>query len=307
MTPFISVVSPVYRCESYLHEMYGRLRKTLDGIAPDFEIILVNDASPDNAWETIVDLARADPRVKGINLSRNFGQHAAITAGLENCSGEWVVVMDADLQDQPEEIEKLFGKTREGFQIVFGQRVQRRDKLMKRLYSKMFYALFRFLTGTKQDASIGNYGIYHRQVIRSILSMKDYHRYFPTMIRWVGFRHSKIEISHAERSKSESAYSLKKLFDLAIDIIISFSEKPLRLMVKIGFYISLLAFLIAIYNLILFIQNKIIVLGYTSLIVSIWLLSGMIIMMLGIVGLYVGKTFEKAKDRPVYIVMEKTF
>ncbi|MBN2399614.1 MAG: glycosyltransferase family 2 protein [Candidatus Aminicenantes bacterium] len=305
--PFISIVSPVYGCKNCLGELYCRLKATLEKISHDFEIILVNDASPDNAWETIVELAGQDKRVKGINLSRNFGQHYAITAGLDHCRGEWVVVMDCDLQDQPEEIEKLYHKAVEGFQIVFGQRIRRQDKWLKRTYSKIFYAVLGYLTNTRQDPSIGNFGIYHKKVIAAILSMNDYHRYFPTMVRWVGFKHAKISVSHAERADGRSAYTIKKLINMGMDIIISFSDKPLRLMVKIGLSIASVSFLFAIYNLLLFVNHKIKVLGYTSLIVSIWFLSGLMIMVLGVVGLYVGKTFDKVKERPVYLVMEKTF
>lgn len=307
MKPALSVISPVYNAEQCLEELVSRIDQTTKQLHLECEIILVDDWSTDGSWARIEKIAAANPEVKGIRLSRNFGQHYAITAGLDHCAGEWVVVMDCDLQDQPEEIANLYNKAKEGFQIVFAQRIKRRDNILKRAYSKLFYAIFGYLTNTKQDPTIGNFGIYHKHVIDSILSMKDYHRYFPTMVRWVGFMHSKIGVTHAERINGRSAYTLKKLLNLAIDIIISFSDKPLRLMVKFGLFISSISFLFALYNLILFINKKIEVLGYTSLIVSIWFLSGLIIMLLGVVGLYVGKTFEKAKDRPVYLVMGKTF
>ena len=305
--PFFSIVSPVYGCKTCLYELYFRLKETLEKITDDFEIILVNDASHDDAWKTIEELAKKDKRVKGINLSRNFGQHYAITAGLDNCSGEWIIVMDCDLQDQPEEIIKLFNKTKEGFQIVFAQRIQRKDKWLKRNYSKLFYTLLGYLTGTIQDPAIANFGIYHKDVIDSICKMGDYNKYFPAMVRWVGFEYAKIPVSHAERSNGDSSYSLKKSIRLAVDIILSFSDKPLRLTVKFGFLISCMALVFAIYNLFLYFDNKILVPGYTSLIISVWFLSGLTIMVLGVVGLYVGKTFDKVKGRPSYIVMGKTF
>src|SRR5450759_43697 len=148
--PHISIVSPVYGCKNCLYELYYRLKETLEKITPDFEIILVNDASPDGAWETIVELANKDKRVKGIDLSRNFGQHYAITAGIDNCNGEWVIVMDCDLQDQPEEIIKLYDKAKEGSQIVFGQRIQRNDRWLKRTWSQIFYTTLGYLTDTIQ-------------------------------------------------------------------------------------------------------------------------------------------------------------
>jgi dolichol-phosphate mannosyltransferase len=304
---YISVVTPVYGCKVCLGELYSRLTETLTQITQDFEIILVNDGSPDDAWETIIDLAKKDSRVKGINLSRNFGQHYAITAGLDNCTGEWVVVMDCDLQDQPEEILKLYQESSKGYQIVYAQRIKRNDKWLKRVLSRLFYSLLGYLTETNQDPTIANFGIYHKKVIESIRQMGDYHRYFPTMVRWVGFKHTKIAVDHAKRENDKSSYSFIKLSRLALDIILSFSDKPLRLTVKFGFIISSLSIVFGIYNLILFFNNKILVPGYTSLIISIWFLSGLIIIVLGVVGLYIGKAFDKVKDRPTYLINDTTY
>jgi len=301
------VVSPVYGCKTCLYELYFRLKETLEKISPEFEIILVNDASPDGAWDTIVELANKDKRVKGIDLSRNFGQHCAITAGLDYCTGEWVIVMDCDLQDQPEEIVNLYKEILKGYQIVYAQRFERKDRFIKRIFSKLFYAAFSYLTNTNQDPTIANFGIYHKKVIDSIRNMGDSHRYFPTMVRWVGFKHTKIKVAHAERIDGHTSYSFKMLIRLAIDNILTFSDKPLRLAVKFGFFISCLALLYGIYNLILFFDNKILVPGYTSLIISVWSLSGLIIMVLGVVGLYIGKTFDTVKNRPKYLILEKTF
>jgi len=303
----LSVVVPVYGCKTCLYELFFRLKDTLEKITPDFEIILVNDASPDSAWEVIEDLAKKDKRVKGIDLSRNFGQHYAITAGLDHCMGEWVVVMDCDLQDQPEEIIKLYNEAINGYQIVFAQRIKRKDKLLKRVTSRLFYSILGYLTNTNQDPTIANFGIYHKKVIDSIRNMGDYHRYFPTMVRWVGFEHTKICVSHAERVDGHTSYSLKMLTRLSVDIILSFSDKPLRLTVKFGFIMSCLSLIFALYNLILFFNNKILVPGYTSLIISVWFLSGLIITLLGVVGLYIGKTFDSVKGRPTYFIMRKTF
>jgi polyisoprenyl-phosphate glycosyltransferase len=305
--PKISIVSPVYGCKTCLYELYFRLKETLEKISPDFEIILVNDASPDGAWDTIVELANKDKRVKGIDFSRNFGQHYAITAGLDHCTGEWVVVMDCDLQDQPEEIVNLYNEVLKGYQIVYAQRFQRKDRFFKRIASKLFYKVFSYLTNTYQDPTIANFGIYHKKVIDSIKNMGDSHRYFPTMVRWVGFKCTKIRVAHSERIDGHTSYSFRMLIRLALDNILTFSDKPLRLAVKFGFFISCVALLFAIYNLILFLNNKILVPGYTSLIISVWFLSGLIIMVLGIVGLYIGKTFDTVKRRPKYLILGKTF
>jgi polyisoprenyl-phosphate glycosyltransferase len=298
----ISVVTPVYGCKSCLHELYSKLVQTIGTITDNFEIIFVNDNSPDQAWDTIVEIATGDKRVKGINLSRNFGQHYAIHAGLENASGEWVVVMDCDLQDQPEEILKLYSKAQSGFDIVLAQRIERKDTFFKRMFSKAFYSVLGYLTETKQDSSVANFGIYHKKVVAAILSMQDKIKYFPAMVRWVGFKLTAIEVEHQARGAGETSYNLGKLLRMALDIILAFSDKPLRLTVKFGFVISSCAFVAAIIQIIRYFKGDISVAGFTSIIISIWFLGGIMILILGIVGLYIGKTFDRVKDRPVYIV-----
>lgn len=160
--------------------------------------------------------------MKGINLSRNFGQHYAITAGLSQAKGEWVVVMDCDLQDTPEEIKNLYTKAQEGYDSVFAQRVERKDKFLKRLSSIVFYKVFSFLTDSKQDETVANFGIYHRKVVNAILSMGDSIRYFPIMAQWVGFRKGYLPIKHGARKEGKSSYSLFKLLKLASDNMIGF-------------------------------------------------------------------------------------
>lgn len=300
----LSVVSPVYGCKSCLHELYQKLVQALQAITPHFEIIFVNDNSPDNAWGTIVELAEQDKRVKGINLSRNFGQHYAIHAGLEHATGEWVVVMDCDLQDQPEEIFKLYEKAKSGFDIVLAQRLVRKDTFFKRMFSKVFYSVLGYLTETKQDSSVANFGIYHKKVIAAILSMKDKIRYFPAMVRWVGFKLTAVEVNHQARLVGETSYNIGKLLRMALDIILAFSDKPLRLTVKFGFLISSLAFFAAIIQFVRYLHGDISVAGFASIIISVWFLGGIMILILGIIGLYIGKTFDRVKDRPVYIIQQ---
>src|ERR1035437_711617 len=210
--PHISIVTPVYGCRTCLVELYLRLTQSLEAINTDYEIIMVNDASPDGAWITIEEIAKKDKRVKGIDLSRNFGQHYAINAGLEKCSGEWVIVMDCDLQDQPEEIYKLYLKAQEGFDVVLAQRQMRQDSFLKVYLSKFFYKTLGYLTDTEQDSTIANFGIYHKKVIQTICSMGDSMRYFPTMVRWVGFKQTAIAIEHASRTEGKSSYNFSRLF-----------------------------------------------------------------------------------------------
>jgi polyisoprenyl-phosphate glycosyltransferase len=301
----ISVVSPVYRAENIVSELVKQLKEQLSPITGDFEIILINDASPDNSWVEIEKETTKDKRVKGLNLSRNFGQHYAITAGLNFARGEWIVVMDCDLQDRPDEIPNLYHKALEGYDSVFAQRTERNDTLFKKLFSKLFYKLFSYLTDTKQDATVANFGIYRRCVIDAILSMHDQIRFFPTMVQWVGFRKFYLPVEHASRFEGKSTYNFKGLFRLAINTIMGFSDKPLRLTVKVGFFITLLSVLVAIVYLGLYLSGQIQVEGFTTLILSLWFLSGFIMFILGILGLYIGRMFEKVKERPVYLIQDK--
>jgi dolichol-phosphate mannosyltransferase len=302
---YLSIVSPVYRAEPLIKELVEEISKNANLITKDFEIILVEDAGPDNSWQVIEAICLENQKVKGIKFSRNFGQHYAITAGLAEARGEWIVVMDCDLQDVPAEIPRLYAKAKEGFDLVFAQRIERQDTFGKRLSSAIFYAIFSYLTDTKQDKTIANYGIYHKKVINAMLSMKDHIRYFPTMSQWVGFKKAYLPVVHAARKEGTSSYSLKKLLELAFNNMIAFSDKPLRIAIKLGLSISLLALLIGIFYLYKYLNNEIVVMGYASLIVSLWFLSGMIIFILGVVGIYIGKTFERVKERPIYIIDKK--
>lgn len=302
---YISVVSPVYKAENILPELILRLETVLNQTSEKYEIILIEDHSPDNSWEVIEKQAKDKNHIKGIKLSRNFGQHYAITCGLDNAKGEWVVVMDCDLQDQPEEINKLLNKSKEGYDVVLASRKNRNDKYLKKLFSKIFYRTLGYLTGSEQDETIANFGLYNRKVINVLVDMRESIRYFPTMVKWVGFKQAKIDIEHSPRVEGKSSYNFKKLFNLALDIILAFSDKPIRLTVKLGILISLSSFFIALYFLIKWFMGGVVVLGYTSLIISVWLLSGFIICTLGIIGLYIGKIFEGVKKRPIYIIDKK--
>ena len=301
----LPIVSPVYRGEKMVEELVTRIVASVSSITDDFEIILVNDASPDNSWAEIERQCTLNPRVKGLNLSRNFGQHYAITAGLTYSTGEWVVVMDCDLQDRPEEIPNLYAQAQEGYDSVLAQRIRRSHGWFKRTASKWFYKVFSYLTETKQDASVANFGIYSRKVIDAVLSMGDAMRYFPTQIQWVGFRKAYLPIQHDERAEGESTYNLSRLFRLAFDTIISFSDKPMRLMVQMGLLVTLASFIVGIVFIVRYCMGLIEVMGFASLIISLWLLGGIIISLIGVVGIYLGKLFEKAKQRPTFIVNDK--
>jgi dolichol-phosphate mannosyltransferase len=303
MTPFLSIVSPVYRAENLINELVQRIQASLAPLTTNYEIILVDDRGPDDSWQRIKEQAARDPRVRGVRLSRNFGQHKAITAGLEYARGEWVVVMDCDLQDQPEEIPKLYNYAcSEGFDIVFARRVERQDSWLKRAGSRWFYRVLSYLTETKQDPAIANFGIYHCKVIAAVLAMRESIRYFPTMVRWVGFRAGGISVAHAERPEGGSSYNLRRLLNLALDIILAYSDKPLRLTIKLGLSISAIAFLFVLFTIMRYILGHDWQPGYASLIISIWFFAGLGLSVLGMVGLYIGKTFEQVKNRPIYLV-----
>ena len=301
----ISIVSPVYRAEKILPILVSEINLVMERIGEDYEIILVDDRSPDNSWEVMKVLSSQNPKIKSIRLSRNFGQHSAIFAGLTKTKGDWVVVMDCDMQDQPKEIAKLYKKVLEGYDIVLGQRENRKDKFLKKLSSKLFYKVFNYLSGGQFNNEIGNFGIYKKKVIGSILNIKDYIKFFPLFINWVGFKSISIPIEHGEREEGKSSYSISRLLKLAFNVIISFSDKPLRLFINFGLGISILSFILGIYYLYLAITHRITQPGFSSLILSIWFLSGIIISCIGIVGVYLGKTFDQAKNRPTFIIDEE--
>ncbi|WP_438830713.1 glycosyltransferase family 2 protein [Hymenobacter nivis] len=300
--PTFSFVSPVYQAEGLVAELVRRLVLVGEALGGSFEIVLVDDRSPDGSWARIQALAAGDPRVRGLRLSRNFGQHRAITAGLEQCRGEWVVVLDCDLQDQPEEIPALFAEAQRGYDLVLARRTARQDSWRKKLLSKLFYRVLSYLTETPQDPAVGNFGIYHRKVIDAVLAMRESLRYFPTMLRWVGFRAATVEVIHAERLAGPSSYTWSRLINLALDVMLAYSDKPLRLAVKLGLGISVGAFAMVLVTLVRYVLGHTWEPGYASIIISIWFFAGLVLSVLGMVGLYLGKTFEQVKNRPIYLL-----
>lgn len=300
----ISIVSPVYRAEKILPVLVEEISSTMRKIGETFEIILVDDRSPDNSWEVMKELSKRYENLRIYRLSKNFGQHATITAGLTKAKGDWVVVMDCDMQDQPKEIEKLYNKAKEGYEVVLGKRVARVDKKVKKLGSKIFYKVFNYLAGVEINNEVANFGIYHKKVIKAILEVGDKIKFFPLFVNWVGFKSVAIPIEHASREEGESSYSFLKLLSLAFNVIVSFSDKPLRLFVGFGLSISALSILIGVFYTIQYLLGNISQPGFTSLVLSIWFLSGVIISCIGVVGVYLGKTFNQTKDRPVFIIDE---
>ena len=303
----ISVVTPVFRAEGCLHELYRRLVAALEPITRDFEIVMVEDCGGDRSWEIIRELAAADPRVKGLQFSRNFGQHYGITAGLDHCDGDWVVVMDCDLQDRPEEIPRLYAKAQEGYDVVLALRGRRTESSLRRAASWLFYRIFSWLADTEYDGDAGNYRIISRKVVATCRTMREQLRFFGGLINWMGFPTASIETRHAERHEGQSTYTFRKLWRLASDTIIAYSDKPLRLSIRFGFLMALVAFAGGMYILVRSLVVGSPVVGWPSLFVSLYFIGGIIIAILGIIGIYLGKTFDEAKKRPLYIVSKTTF
>lgn len=305
--PHLSVITPVYGCAEALPELCQRLHKVLAELSPAYEIIMVNDASPDDAWAVIQGLAHADERVKGINLSRNFGQHYAISAGLDFAQGDWVIVMDCDLQDLPEEIPGLYSTAQLGYDVVVGRRAIRQDGWLKKFLSKQFARVFSYFTGARLDNRIGNFGIYAQKVIRSIRPLREQNRSFGLFVLWVGFRRIEIDVKHAPRTYGKTSYNFRKMMALAMDSILAHSDKLLRLTVKLGLIISLLSLCFAVWIIARYFLWSAPLLGWTSLIVSVYFSTGLIVGAIGVLGLYVGKIFNEVKNRPLYVIDMTTF
>ena len=297
----LSVVIPVYGCRAALPELHRGLTESVAQITTDYEIILVNDACPQNSWETIQELCNKDEHVIGIELSRNFGQLKATLAGLDVSSGDWIVVMDCDLQDRPEEIINLYAKCQEGYDIVIASRKQRQDSKLKILVSNVFYSFYSFVTEVKYDPSLCNFSICSRKVINQYCKMREIHRAYIMYLLWMGFQWTTLEVEHNKRFEGKSGYNFKKRMEMAIDILTSQSDKLLRLTTKIGLTISALSFIYFVVTVIRHFTEDIIM-GYSSTIALILLMGGLTILSVGLVGLYVGNIFMEVKHRPLYII-----
>ena len=298
----ISIVTPVYHGSKCVSELYRRLVAVLERLVERFEIIMVNDASPDDSWQEMVQLASGDKRVKAVDLSRNFGQHFAITAGMDLAHGDWVVVMDCDLQDQPEEIERLYRKALEGYDIVYARRTERQDTWFKKFSSRAFNFVYNLLSDRTIDSSIGNFSIISREVADSFRTLRERNRSYGLFLTWLGFQSTSIDVQHAPRFAGKTGYSFRKSIWFAIESITSQSNKPLRLSIDLGFLMALFAFAYAAYRIVQYMIFGVPVPGWTSVIVSLYFLGGLLLANLGIVGLYLGKVFDETKNRPLYVI-----
>ena len=304
---YLSVVSPVYLAEGIVDELVKRITEEVSKITQDYEIILVEDGSEDKSWQKIEENCETDKKVKGIKLSRNFGQHYAITAGLRESKGDYVVVMDCDLQDNPKYIHKLLEKAKDGNDIVLTIHTKREHGIIKNIFSKIFHRVFNWLAGNKNPKGGAQYGtlsLLTRKVVQAFSEFNDYHRHYLSVIRWLGFSKIEITVDHEERFIGKTSYSLKKLIILALDGIISQTDKLLRYSIYIGFSFTMIGLFAIIYIVLLYFYSGF-QSGWASIIVLIIFSTGLILMNLGIVCIYLGKLFDQVKNRPLFIIEKK--
>jgi len=301
----LSVVIPVYGCTQILPVLHDRLRKVLQSLGRTYEIVFVEDGGRDGGWEAILALTRQNTDVRGFKLSRNFGQHQAITAGLQFARGDWVVVMDCDLQDPPEEIPRLYARAKEGFDIVLARRKGKQLSLFRRLSARGYFFLISLITGRKLEGEYGSFSMISRKVVDAFLRVGDIERHYLFVLEWLGFETGYIEYRHAPRHQGQSAYAFGRLLRHALSGLVFQTTVLLRWIIYLGFAVSFLGFLLAVaivYVWIFYEPPP----GWTSLAVLTLVLGGAILTSTGITGLYIGRTFEQSKNRPLFVVDRTT-
>jgi glycosyltransferase involved in cell wall biosynthesis len=296
----LSVVVPVYGCEDCLVVLHERLTRSVRQVTDRYELVFVDDRSLDEGWAVLQRLAREDPHVRAFRLSRNFGQDAAITAGLAQARGAWAVVMDCDLQEAPEDIPRLWAAAGEGYDIVRTTRRGWRHSAFRRATSRLYRALT-LETDVRPDYS--NLSLLSRRVIDAFLRLNDRDREYMIALDWLGFDSTSIEIEHHERHSGKSTYTLERLVRAALDGMFFRSTVLLRLVVLVGFLVALAGVVVAVFEVVdYFAEPNQTVPGYTSLAVLVLLMAGFIIISVGVVGLYVGRIFEQVKNRPLFLI-----
>lgn len=304
--PLISVVSPVYGCHGCLEALVDAVRAAFDGTGLDWELILVDDRGPDDPWPLIGNLARMDQRVRGLRLSRNHGQHLAIWAGLAEARGDWVAVIDCDLQDDPVILPDLYrmGNT-EVVDAVIVDRGTWADSAFRRFASRTFYRLIDVLGGVKLS-NVGNFGLYSRKMVDTLLLFREQEVFLPMMIALTGLPRQTYRLDRSNRAVGSSSYSFGRLLRLAIAMVIRFSDRPLKLSVIVGLTFSLLAAVFTIALVLAWLGGSFTVPGWTSTVLSVWFLSGLIMATLGIHGFYLGRVFSEVKNRPRIFIETST-
>jgi dolichol-phosphate mannosyltransferase len=299
--PKISAVIPVYGCADCLGALHDRLVAALEQVSPDWEIIYVDDRSPDHAWDKLVELSGGDPRVWAYRLSRNFGQHAAITAGLAHSRGDWVTVLDCDLQDPPEEIPRLFARAREGYEVVLSKRSARAQSRLRAFATRAYFRLRNIFFRTDMDTEYSTLSVLSRKVVDAFLSIRDRDRQYMLILHWLGFEHAVVEITHGERHSGRSSYTFRRMVAVALDGMFFQTTVLLRWIVYVGFAVAFLGALVAGWTIYSYFQSDPLP-GWTSLVVVVLVIGGFIIISTGVSALYVGKIFEQVKERPLFVV-----
>lgn len=303
----LSIAVPWYKSPGTVLPLYNQCMEAVAQL-PEFtaiEFVFVEDGGQDQTWQEIAALAKEHNNVKAMRLSRNFGQHHALTACLDLCDGDWVVVMDCDLQDRPGEIPLLWAKAREGYDMVCARRGRRKDKIWKRFTSLCFGRIFTLLSGMKYDSQVGNFRIMSKKVVLAFRQMREATRNMGGQLQWLGFKVGYVDVRHGARYCGESSYTIPKLISLAVDSIIAYSDKPLRIFCALGSIFAFFAFIFALYIIMRKLLWGIDITGWTSLIISIWFLGGLLLASIGFLGLYIGHIYFETKHRPIYIVAER--
>jgi dolichol-phosphate mannosyltransferase len=305
----LSVIVPVFKSEEIIPETHRRLTETLTSLGPelDYEIVFVNDGSPDGLLEVLRGLAARDPHVRAISLSRNFGHQIAVTAGLDAARGDAAVIIDDDLQDPPEVIPEMVAKWREGYQVVYGVRTRRPgESVFKRWTASLYYRLMAALSDTPLPVDAGDFRLIDRVVIDALSGMREESRYLRGMGAWVGFRQFGLPYERAPRQSGESTYDMRRMIRLAIDGALSFSTRPLALMAQFGFLVTVIAFLAGVWLVVERLTGAAsVVPGWTSVIVAVLFMGGVQLLSLGVLGAYIGRVFYETKRRPLYLVAER--
>jgi len=304
MSPVLSVVVPVFNEEGNLPELHRRLAAVLPAVVDSWEIVFVDDGSRDRSWELIRGLAAADPHVRGVRFSRNFGHQMAFAAGLDHARGDAVVIMDADLQDPPELIPELVARWREGHEVVYAVRTRREgETLFKKLTASVFYRLLRRITQVEIPVDTGDFRLMGRRALEAFRRLPERHRFTRGLVAWVGFSQVGVPYARAARKAGETNYPLRKMLRFAVDAITSFSHVPLQLATWLGFLTSLFAFAYIVVVVVL----KFVGIswpGYTSLMAAILFLGGVQLVMIGLLGEYLGRVYDEVKGRPLYLVQD---
>ena len=303
--PEISVVIPCYNEEKSIQLMYDRLIASIASITTNFELIFVNDGSKDNSHLELIRLSNEDSRVKYINFSRNFGHQIAVTAGLDHSTGSAVVIIDGDLQDPPEVIPEMYAKHKEGFEVVYGQRIKRNGEgFFKKMTAKYFYRILRKITSVDIPVDTGDFRLIDRKIVNDLKNMPEQNKFLRGQIAWLGYRQTNVFFERQERKFGETGYPFSKMLKFALDGITGFSDFPLQFVTKTGIVISFFSFLVILYAIFShFILQKTIT-GWTSLIISSMFIGGVQLISIGIIGEYISRINKNVQNRPLYIVSD---